>query len=88
MSKQSVVKFIEDKRAEGKTDSQITHTLLEAGWHIDIIHKVVHGEPIKSLGFEPVISPKIEEKYKKIIFGVVIIFIVAILVSFLFLIQT
>lgn len=88
MSKQSLVKFIDDKRAEGKTDSQITHTLLDAGWHIDIIHKVLHGEPIKSLGLEPVLAPKIEPKYKKIIAGVIIVFAVSILISLLFLIQS
>ncbi len=88
MSKESVVKFIEGKRAEGKTDSQITHILLDAGWHMDIIHKVLHGEPIKSLGLEPVLTPKIEQKYKKIIIGVLIVFGIAIFVSILFLLQS
>ena len=35
--KSSVIEFIEKERAEGKSNRQIKHDLLDAGWHMDII---------------------------------------------------
>lgn len=58
MSRPSVAQFISDKRAEGLSDSKITHMLLDAGWHMDIIHKAMHGEPIRQRSLEPILHKK------------------------------
>ena len=58
MSRPSVAQFISDRRAEGLNDSKITHMLLDAGWHMDIIHKAMHGEPIRQRDLAPILDIK------------------------------
>lgn len=42
--KSAVLKFIERERAEGATDQEIQHHLLDAGWHMDIIQRAMGAE--------------------------------------------
>ena len=42
--KSAVPEFIEEERAKGTKDKDILHKLLDAGWHMDIIHHVMHKE--------------------------------------------
>ena len=79
MSKMSVAKFISDKRAEGLSDSKITHDLLDAGWHMDIIHKVMHGEPIKHRSLDSILDIKKQPYKKAIIYGAPILIIVGLI---------
>lgn len=58
MGQPSVAQFISDRRAEGMSDSKITHMLLDAGWHMDIIHKAMHGEPIRQRDLKPILDIK------------------------------
>lgn len=60
----SVVQFISDERAAGKSESEITHMLLNAGWHMDIIHKAMHSEPVRQRSFEPILDIK-KQPYRK-----------------------
>lgn len=64
-----MVKFIEEERSAGKTDTQIAHDLLEAGWHMDIIHKSMHGAPIKKRGYEPILDIKKQPIRREFIIG-------------------
>ena len=32
--------------------------LLDAGWHMDIIHKAMHGEPIRHRNLDPILDIK------------------------------
>lgn len=44
----AVLHFIDKEREKGATDQQIRHRLLDAGWHMDIIHRAMHsgeGQP-------------------------------------------
>lgn len=59
-----MVDFIAEKRAEGKTDSEITHMLLDGGWHMDIIHKTMHGAPIKHRNLDPILDIR-KQPYRK-----------------------
>ena len=65
MSRPSVAQFIYDRRAEGLNDSKITHMLLDAGWHMDIIHKAMHGDPIRHLARDPILDIK-KQPFRKI----------------------
>jgi hypothetical protein len=56
--KPAVVKYIEENRAKGKTEQEITHNLLDAGWHMDIIRHAMQGSPIKDRGFAPILDIK------------------------------
>lgn len=56
--KQSVVQFISDKRAEGKTEEEITHLLLDAGWQIDVIHVAMETKPVRTRDLTPILKPK------------------------------
>jgi SOS response regulatory protein OraA/RecX len=38
----AVLHFIDEEREKGATDQQIRHKLLDAGWHMDIIHRAMH----------------------------------------------
>lgn len=40
--KGNVMHFVEDERAKGAKDKDIRHKLLDAGWHMDIIHNAMH----------------------------------------------
>lgn len=71
MSRPSVAQFISDKRAEGKTDSEITHMLLDGGWHMDIIHKAMNSEPIRHRELKPILIPTLKRHRMKI-YGVII----------------
>lgn len=42
--KSTVLHFIEKERANGASDQQITHQLLDAGWHMDIIHNALNHD--------------------------------------------
>jgi hypothetical protein len=47
--KSSVLVFIEEERAKGASDQEITHRLLDSGWHMDIIQNALkHREQIGS----------------------------------------
>ena len=75
MSRPSVAQYISDKRAEGHDESKIIHQLLDAGWHMDIIHKVMNTE-IKHRKLEPILKKK-QKPYQKylplVLFGLFII---------------
>jgi hypothetical protein len=58
MNRPSIAQFISDKRAEGKSDSQISHLLLDAGWHMDVIHKALNAELTRTRELTPVLKPK------------------------------
>ena len=58
MSKPPLVQFISDNRATGKTDSEITHMLLDAGWQMDVIQKAMHGDPIRHRNLDPILDIK------------------------------
>jgi hypothetical protein len=40
--KPAVLHFIEEERSKGTKDTEIRHKLLDAGWHMDIIHHAMH----------------------------------------------
>ncbi len=84
MSKPSVAQFISDKRAEGHDDSRIIHQLLDAGWHMDIIHKVMNTE-IEHRKLEPILVKK-QWKHRseiKIAIVCVVLIIIALLAVFI-----
>ena len=44
--KPAVLRFIDEERGKGTSDKVIQHKLLDAGWHIDIVHHALdkkHG---------------------------------------------
>jgi len=82
--KPTLVQFIADKRAEGKTDSEITHMLLDAGWHMDIIHKSMHGEPIKHRGLDPILDIKKQPLRKSALYGVALVVVIGLILLALF----
>lgn len=84
MKKPTVVQFISDKRAEGKTDSQITHELLDAGWHMDIIAKAMHGEPIRHRNLDPILEIKKQPFRIWIILGSIFLLLVILIITALF----
>lgn len=69
MSKPTVMQFIAENRADGKTDSEITHMLLDAGWQMDVIHKAMHGEPIKHRNLDPILDIKKQPYKKSVVIG-------------------
>lgn len=79
MNRPSVTQFISDKRAEGKSDSQITHMLLDAGWHMDIIHKAMNSELIRSRELKPILTPKLQ-RYRMRIYSVIVVISLILLV--------
>lgn len=78
MSSRSVVQFIADERASGKTDSEITHMLLDAGWHMDIIHKAMNTDPIRHRNLDPILEIKKQPYRKPIIIVTVLLIIIAV----------
>lgn len=58
MNKPPMAQYIADGRAKGKSDSNITHELLDAGWHMDVIAKAMHSEPIKHRSLDPILDIK------------------------------
>lgn len=77
-----MVQFISDKRAEGKTDSEITHMLLDTGWQIDVINKAMYGAPIRHRNFDPILDIKKQPLRKNTIIGLTVtILIVAALIA-------
>ena len=73
MSKESIAKFIEEKRSEGLSDSQISQQLLANGWHMDIIQHVLRAEPDKHRNLEPILDIKKQPFLKLVIAGIPII---------------
>lgn len=55
--KSAVLQFVEDERAEGKTDKQIIHDLLDAGWEMDVIHYALEGETAHKPAEAPIRQP-------------------------------
>lgn len=82
MNKDSVAQFISDGRAVGKTDSEITHELLDAGWHMDIIANAMHGEPIKHRNLEPILDIKKQPIRRSVIAGGIILLVLLLLAAF------
>ena len=86
MSRQSIVDFIAEKRADGKSDSEITHFLLGAGWHMDIIHKALHDSAIHQRNFEPILDIK-KQPFKKpvvlICIGVGVLILLSLIAAFI-----
>ena len=85
MSRPSVAQFISDRRAEGLNDSKITHMLLDAGWHMDIIHKAMHGEPIRHLARDPILDIKKQPFRKIFTYGLPIIVFFLLVLSVIYL---
>jgi hypothetical protein len=83
MKKLSVAQYISDGRAAGKTDSEITHELLDAGWHMDIIAKAMHGEPIKHRRHEPILDIKKQPLRKSVLAGLGLLLIAMLAAAFL-----
>lgn len=83
--KPSVTQYISDKRAEGLNDSEITHKLLDAGWHIDVIHKVMHGEPIRTRDLKPILDIKKQRLNRKnlVIIGVILFIALCVAAAFI-----
>lgn len=77
MNGPSVAQFISDKRTLGLSDSEIAHLLLDAGWHMDIIHKAMHGEPIRSRNLDPILDIKKQPLRKILICCLVLILLLA-----------
>lgn len=71
-----IAQFISDKRAEGKTDSEITHTLLDAGWHMDLIHKAMHTELLHKRDLKPVLKRKKVNNWYVLLAGLVVSFVI------------
>ncbi len=71
-----IAQFISDKRAEGKTDSQITHILLDAGWHMDLIHKAMHTDLLHKRELKPILKKRNNHK-QYIILALAVLFFVA-----------
>ncbi len=78
MSKRSMVDFIATERREGKTDTEIVHDLLEAGWHMDIIHKTMHGAPIQTRGYTPILDIK-KQPFRRDVIAVVFALLIVLL---------
>ncbi len=64
MSKPPIVQFIEENRASGKSDTEISHMLLDAGWQMDVINKAMHGEPIQPRSLDPILDIR-KQPYRK-----------------------
>ncbi len=75
----SLPQFISDERAAGKTDSQIVHDLLSAGWHMDIIHRTLHTEPVRKRQLEPILKQK--NPHMRLIIGVSVAIVALILLA-------
>lgn len=43
----AVPHFIEEEREKGSSDQEIRHKLLDAGWHMDIIHRAMNEKDAK-----------------------------------------
>lgn len=48
--KSAVLEFVEKERAKGTSDQDIQHKLLDAGWHMDIIHQVMETNTAQPTG--------------------------------------
>ena len=64
-----MVDFIEEQRAAGKSESEITHMLLDAGWHMDVIQKTMHGDPIQHRSLDPILDIKKQPIRKPVAIG-------------------
>ena len=82
MNKDSVAQFISDGRAAGKTESEMTRELLEAGWHMDIIANAMHGDPIPHRNLEPILDIRKQPLRKSVVAGVVLLLIAMLLAAF------
>lgn len=68
-TKTSVLSYIEEERSKGKTEQEITHGLLDSGWHMDIIQRALdHHNQVESFLERHHAPKKIEGKLNKLIF--------------------
>lgn len=74
--------YIANGRAAGKSDSQITHELLDGGWQMDVIAKAMQEEPVKYRSLEPILDIKKQPYRKSLIIGILFLFIAALLAAF------
>jgi SOS response regulatory protein OraA/RecX len=44
----AVLHFIDEERGKGTGEQAIRHKLLDAGWHMDIIHRAMGEKEVKS----------------------------------------
>jgi len=79
---QGVVHYIEEERAKGKSDQDITHDLLNNGWQMDIIQSAMHGAPIKRRDLEPILDIRKQPIRRIIIFGGIVLLILCLLAAF------
>ena len=52
--KSAIPLFIEEERAKGKSDEEIRHQLLDAGWKMDIIQSAMQADAARHTGLQPV----------------------------------
>lgn len=50
----AVLHFIAEEREKGTADQAIRHQLLDAGWHMDIIHRAMGDKEARLAGKKPV----------------------------------
>ncbi|MGI9027663.1 MAG: hypothetical protein ACR2FM_02355 [Candidatus Saccharimonadales bacterium] len=63
--KSTVETFIEKERAKGTTDQKIRHQLLDAGWQMDIIKRVMEpDELITQAARKPAAAKKLKTTLK------------------------
>ena len=79
--KPGIVQFIADKRAEGKSDSEIIRSLQGAGWQMDVIMKSMHGEPIKQRSLDPILDIKKQPIRKAALYSVPIILLIILVLA-------
>lgn len=82
VKKQGVAHYIEEERAKGKSDQQITHDLLDAGWQMDVIQHALHGEPIKLRDFQPILDIKKQPVRRGFILGILVFVVLLLLAAF------
>lgn len=86
MSKRpNVVSFIRGERKAGKSDEQIRHDLLDAGWQIDIINHALEKEPTTPKSPQPAPShfTKYSDWYTKklFVYGMGVLFVFVLLLA-------
>ncbi len=82
MQKRSaVVSFIEEERAKGLTNKEIQHKLLDAGWQMDIIHKVMDKDNMSKTPtpHNPPVQPRSTIELRHIAYGLGGVFILLVL---------
>lgn len=78
MSKKTgVITFIERERTNGKSDIEIQHLLLDAGWQMDIIRHAMDENPKKSLPIQTAPKKKWADRLlNPFVIGSIFIFLV------------